>query len=209
MIFELNTYFLKPAATGNFESRFEKLLPDFSGHLNLLASWHTEIGPLNRVIQVCSYKDLKHRTEDKKALAKNALWRDLVGSQGPVLKKGSEVVLPAPFMKPLSGRDFGKGNIYEIRIYTIQPGTMAEVLQAWTTAMPWREKFSPMAAWWYSESPRGDKFIQVWPYKDLSERDRVHLELARNPLGPPHPYRNSLLTQDIWILAPSSFSPVK
>jgi len=30
---------------------------------------------------------------------------------------------PASFMRPLGSRDYGTGNVYEMRIYTYAPGT--------------------------------------------------------------------------------------
>jgi hypothetical protein len=55
-------------------------------------------------------------------------------------------VNPAPFMRPLGSRDFGTGNVYEMRIYTFAPGDIAKI-EGWAKAIEAREKFSPLACW--------------------------------------------------------------
>ena len=57
----------------------------------------------------------------------------------------AEVWQPAPFMRPMGG-DQELGNIYEMRTYTYQPGSMPELLRRWAESLPYREEFSPLAA---------------------------------------------------------------
>ena len=42
---------------------------------------------------------------------------------------------PAPFMQPLGSRDYGTGNVYEMRTYTYAPGDIPKVLEAWAKAI--------------------------------------------------------------------------
>lgn len=57
-----------------------------------------------------------------------------------------------------------------MRMYTYQPGALAEVIKSWTDAMPHREKYSPLAAAMYSELGGLNTWVHIWPYKDLNER---------------------------------------
>src|SRR5262249_28736951 len=68
-----------------------------------------------------------------------------------IVAQEAEIMNPAPFMHPLGSRDYGSGNLYEMRIYTYAPGDIPKVLEAWTKAIEAREKFSPLAACWTSE----------------------------------------------------------
>jgi hypothetical protein len=61
MIYEIRTYTLKPGQTPEFEKRFEASLSVRLKYSELAAFWHTEIGPLNQVIHVWSYKNLAQR----------------------------------------------------------------------------------------------------------------------------------------------------
>ena len=45
----------------------------------------------------------------------------------------------APFMHPLGSRDYGTGNVYEMRTYTM-PRDIPKVLDGWSKAIDAREK---------------------------------------------------------------------
>jgi hypothetical protein len=55
----------------------------------------------------------------------------------------SEIMNPAPFMRALGSREYGTGNVYEMRTYTYAPGDIPKVLEGWARAIEAREKFSP------------------------------------------------------------------
>jgi len=82
-----------------------------------------------------------------------------------VVAQESEIMIPAPFMHPLGSRDYGTGNVYEMRIYTFAPGDIPKVLDGWSKAIEAREKFSPLAACWTSELGGLNKFVHTWVYK--------------------------------------------
>jgi hypothetical protein len=116
---------------------------------------------------------------------------------------------PAPFMHPLGSRDYGTGNVYEMRIYTYAPGDIAKVLEGWSQAIEAREKFSPLAACWTSELGGLNKFVHVWVYKDLNERTRVR-EASRQPGGAWPPQTGVRpIRQENKLLMPAAFSPVR
>jgi hypothetical protein len=121
----------------------------------------------------------------------------------------AEIMTPAPFMHPLGSRDYGSGNVYEMRIYTYAPGDIAKVLEAWATAIPDREKFSPLAACWSSELGGLNKFVHTWVYKDLHERTRIR-EQARTGGGAWPPQAGVRpIRQENKLLIPAAFSPVR
>ena len=85
-------------------------------------------------------------------------------------------------MRALGSRDYGTGNVYEMRTYTYAPGDISKVLEGWAKAIDAREKFSPLAACWTSELGGLNKFVHTWVYRDLNERARVREE-SRRPGG--------------------------
>jgi hypothetical protein len=208
MIYEVRTYTLKPGSTAEFESRFEKRHPYREKHSKLGAFWHSDIGPLNQVIHVWEYNDLNHRATAREAANKDRDLQRIPGGREFVVEQQSEIVTPAPFMRPLGSRSYGTGNIYEMRTYTYEPGGIPEVLKAWAPAIPHREEYSPLAACWYTEFGGLNRFTHVWVYKDLNERARVRAESRGGPYWPPkttvRPVR-----QENKILLPASFSAVK
>jgi hypothetical protein len=119
MIYEVRTYTLRPGgAVAEFEERFAKRLPLREKHSKLGAFWHTEFGPLNQVIHVYPYDDLHQRTAVRAALAQDTARQQLPGGGDLMVAQESEIMHPAPFMHPLGSRDYGTGNVYEMRTYT-------------------------------------------------------------------------------------------
>ena len=204
MIYEVRTYTLKPGGVPQFEKNFGEALPHREKYSKLGAFWHTDIGPLNQVIHVWPYENLAERDQIRADAAKDPNWPPK--SDGLILNMESEIFTPAEFMRPMGG-DQALGNIYEMRIYTYQPGTMGEVLKRWTAAIPHREEYSPLAAGMSSELGGLNKWMHVWPYKDLEDRNRVRAEASSNPNWPP-PTREFLVRQENKICIPASFSPM-
>jgi hypothetical protein len=208
MIYEVRTYTLKPGSVPEFESRFEQRHPYREKYSKLGAFWHTEMGPLNQVIHVWEYEDLNQREEAREAASQDRDLQRLPGGREFVVEQQSEAVIPAPFMHPLGSRDYGTGNIYEMRTYTYEPGGIPEVLKAWEEAIPHREEYSPLAACWYNEFGGLNRFTHVWVYPDLNERARIRAESRQGSHWPP---RSSVrpVRQENKILMSAAFSPVK
>jgi hypothetical protein len=209
MIYEVRTYTLRPGTLAEFEERFAKRLPLREKHSKLGAFWHTEVGPLNQVIHVYPYDDLGQRTAVRTAMANDAALQQLPGGRDLIAAQESEVMVPAPFMRPLGSRDYGSGNIYEMRTYTYAPGDIPKVLEGWSGAIEARERFSPLAACWTSEFGGLNKFIHTWVYKDLNDRARVREE-SRKPGGQWPPQTGVRpIRQENKLLIPAAFSPVR
>jgi hypothetical protein len=208
MIYEVRTYTLKTGAVAEFEDRFAKRKELREKHSKLGAFWHTEFGPLNQVVHAWPYENLQQRTAVREAMASDAALNALPGGRDLIVAQEADIVIPAPFMQPLGSRDFGSGNIYEMRIYTYLPGELPQVLAAWGKAVPGREKLSPLAACWTSELGGLNKFVHVWVYKDMGERNRVREESRKGGQWPPQsgvrPQR-----QENKLLVPAAFSPLK
>lgn len=204
MIYELRTYTLKPGMAAEFERRWAPMVEARQRLSPLGALWRTEIGPLNEVIHVWPYESVDERSRIRALAVEQGIWppdtRDLI------VRQRSEILLPAPFMRPLEPRVMG--NVYEMRIYTYQTGTIPEVLRRWGEALPYREQFSPLAACWYSEIGELNRFIHVWPYAGLAERDRIRAEATKEGHWPPST-REFLVAQENKILVPAPFSPLR
>ena len=208
MIYEVRTYSLRPGTVGEFESRFAQRHPFREKYSKLGAFWHPEIGPLNQVIPVWPYDDLQHRAAVRAATAQDPDLQRLPGGRDFIVAQESEIMTPAPFMHPLGSRDYGTGNVYEMRIYTFGPGDIAKVVDAWGKAIDEREKFSPLAACWTSEVGGLNKFVHTWVYKDLNQRAQVREQARKAGVWPPQTGVRPI-RQENKILIPAAFSPVQ
>ena len=204
MIYEFRTYDLKPHALGEYEARFAEALPHREKYSKMWAFWHTEVGMLNQVIHVWTYDDLGQRTQIRAEAAKDPNWPPQTGDV--VLNMESEILIPAPFMRPETDQQLG--NIYELRTYTYKPATIPEVVKRWTESIPHREKYSPMAGCWYSELGGLNKWFHLWAYKDMTDRDRVRAEAVKDPHWPPDT-EGMILKMENKIMVPASFSRMK
>jgi hypothetical protein len=209
MLYEVRTYTLRPGTVAEFEERYAKRLPLREKHSKLGAFWHTEFGPLNQVIHVYPYEDLRQRTSVRAAMAQDTALAQLPGGGDLIAAMESEIMNPAPFMRPLGSRDYGTGNVYEMRTYTYAPGDIPKVLEAWAKAVPAREELSPLAACWTSELGGLNKFVHTWVYKDLGERARIREE-SRKPGGAWPPQSGVRpVRQENKLLIATAFSPVR
>jgi hypothetical protein len=204
MLYEVRTYTLKPGSVAEAEKRFGEAISAREKHSKLGAFWHTEVGPLNQIIHVWGYESLQHRTEVRASAAQETGWPPKI--QEFIETMESEIFIPAPFMRPLGNQMLG--NVYEMRTYIYQPGSMSEVLKRWADAIVDREKLSPLAACWHSEIGGLNKFVHTWAYQDLEARSRVRAESQKLSNWPPKT-REFLVSQSNKLLIPASFSPMK
>ena len=93
-----------------------------------------------------------------------------------------------------------------MRTYTYEPGAMSELLKRWADALPDREKFSPLAAGMYTEMGSLNRWMHIWPYKDMNHRSEIRTEASKLPNWPSGaPGR---ISQENKIMIPASFSPM-
>ncbi|MFQ5880649.1 MAG: NIPSNAP family protein [Dehalococcoidia bacterium] len=71
--------------------------------------------------------------------------------------------------------------IYEVRTYTVKPGTVEAFESRFAEALPTREKYSKLAAFWHTEIGPLNQVIHVWPYQDLDERNKMREAAAQDP----------------------------
>ena len=101
MIIEMRTYTVQPGSVATVEERFGQALPVRAKLSPLAAFWHTEVGPLNRVIHVWAYDSFEERTRIRAEAQKLQGWPPNVREF--VTEQQSEIFLPAPF-SPKSSR---------------------------------------------------------------------------------------------------------
>ena len=203
VIYEMRTYDLKPGMVPEFAARYAAALPQRTKISPLGAFWSTEVGPLNQVIAVWPYADMVEREHARAEAATAGLWPPKVAEL--ILREETWILNPAPFMRPLQPAQLG--NVYEMRLYTVQLGQMAEVVRRWGESIAERQTLSPLAAGWYTDLGPLSIWIHVWPYKDLGERARVRASAQQLKNWPP-PARELYTSQENKILVPADFSPL-
>ena len=75
--------------------------------------------------------------------------------------------------------------LYEVRSYILKAGATPHFEEEFEKALPEREKFSKLGAFWHTEIGPLNQVIHVWPYKYIEERSRIRAEAVAAGVWPP------------------------
>jgi hypothetical protein len=204
MIIEMRTYRLKPGSTPEVEKRFGEALRDRVKVSPLGAFFHTEVGPLNRIIHCWPYENLGERTRLRGEAMKLPGWPPKV--QEFLEEMESKIIIPAPFSPKLEERRLG--NLYEIRTYTMLPGAAPTVIEKWAERIEGRTKLSPLVFCGHTELGGLNQWIHVWAYKDAAERFAIRDQARATGAWPPAT-RGQFVKQENMFVVPAEFSPLR
>jgi len=72
--------------------------------------------------------------------------------------------------------------IYELRTYTVRPGTLGDIIKAASTVSRdiRKDDFGKLEGYWSTEIGPLNQVMHMWSYSDLNERTRMRAELAKN-----------------------------
>jgi len=205
MIYEIRTYQLTAGSVAEFEKRFGEAYQYRKKYSELIGFLHTEIGPLNEVVHIWPYRDLAERTRIRAEAAKDANWPPQIREFIRTMR--SEIVVPFSFVPEV--RPGKVGPIFELRYYTLKPGTLPDVAKGWESKLPERMKLSPMVLAGGVEFGHANGFVHIWAYSSLDQRTKVREEARQKGVWPPPGGPDRLITQENKILLPASFSPLQ
>ena len=212
MIYEIRTYDIKPSSLAEVEKRFGEAYEKRKTYSPLAAFFHTEIGPLNQIIHIWPYKDLEERARVRAAAVKDAAWPPKISEF--IVAMRSDIMNTfafSPEMKP------GKmGPYFEMRTYTYPAGSLPALTDNWERALPGRLKFGPLCGLMYSELGALNKFLHIWPYTSLNQRNDIRDKARDSGVWPPSALAKkegragvSYVAQENKIVMSSAFSPIQ
>jgi hypothetical protein len=212
MIYELRTYTLKPGTQAGVIKAASTVSRDIRGdnYGKLEGYWSTEIGPLNQVMHMWSYSDFNERTRLRGELAKNPRW---TSEYTPLIHSSlvrQDIRLLNAVRPPVAPE--APGNIYELRNYRAKTGgAVRQWLEAFTGALPAREKHSKIAGLWQTEAGQPNEVCHLWAYPSLNARAEIRANVQKDPVwqeflkvGPP-----LLEEMHSTIMLPAPHSPMK
>ena len=73
--------------------------------------------------------------------------------------------------------------LYELRTYTVKPGTLGDMVKAASTvSLDIRgNNYGKLEGYWSTEIGPLNQVMHLWSYSDFAERARLRAELAKNP----------------------------
>jgi len=212
MLYEMRTYTLKPGTLGDMVKAASTVSRDVRGdnYGKLEGYWSTEIGPLNQVMHLWSYKDYDERTRLRAELSKNARWgSEYLPLIRPLLMR-QDIRLMNALIAPVAPAT--TGNIYELRSYRAKPGgAVRGWLDIFTGALKHREKYSKIVGLWQTEFGQPNEVSHMWAYPDLNARAKARGDAAKDPgwaefLGKSGSFLDEMHST---IMLPAPHSPLK
>ena len=94
--------------------------------------------------------------------------------------------------------------LYEIRTYDLVMGGVAEFEENTRRALPHREKYSKLTAFFHTEIGNLHQMVHIWAYDDLNQRIRVREVASKDPHWPP-PNNHLIERQYTEIMLPAPF----
>jgi hypothetical protein len=182
MLYELRTYTVKPGTLGDIVKAASTVSRDVRGdnYGKLEGYWFTEIGPLNQVMHMWSYESFDERTRLRGELAKNPRWNnEYIPLIRPIVVRQDIRLLNAirPPVAPATS-----GNIYELRNYRARAvGPVRQWIEAFTAALPAREKYSKIVGLWQTEAGQPNEVCHIWAYPDLNARAKARGDAMKDP----------------------------
>jgi len=212
MIYELKTYDLQPHSVPEVERRFAEAYQRRRDISPMAAEFHTEIGPLNQIVQIWPYRDIDERDRLTTALAGVEGWPAEIGEF--LVCETRDTFTPFSFSPVIRPRTMGP--YFELRIYTFADGDLPHVARAWEAALPERVKRSPLVAICFSEERGLNRLLQIWSYQTLDQRAEVRRDVRETGAWPPHVLAKklglpayTLLQMENRIMVPSPGSPLQ
>jgi hypothetical protein len=93
--------------------------------------------------------------------------------------------------------------IYEIRTYTVKPGSVAEYEKRFADGLRVRSRYSPLYGLWHTEIGPLNQIVHIWAYDSLQQRAETRAAASSDPSGAWPPKSNDLLvSQETDILVP-------
>jgi NIPSNAP len=205
MIYEFRTYSLRVRALPETLKVFGEALPDREQYSRLAAFWYTEIGPLNQIIQVWGYDSLDERSRIRAEALKGGNWPPKLGKMISTMK--SEIMIPAP-CSPQVLSPANIGPYFEMRRYTLKPGSGSEQTRRWAEHLPARQKHSPLVGVFMSEIGDLNLWVSIWAYTSLDQRMAIRQQLRDEGTWPP-PGDTLVSHQESKLMLAAPFSPIK
>src|SRR5438067_6942717 len=204
VLYDVTILSIRPASTPKSLSLLTDWITANKGRGEFLACWYTEIGALNRVLLIRGYADEASLGADRTALVAR---EDCYGIGDLLTGVESDTYVPFPFIDPIQPGAYGP--VYEVRTYLLKPGGLAGTIEAWRKSVPERMKLSRVTTAMYLVTGATPRFVHIWPYASLEERQRIRKEAVEKKIWPPPGGPDRLATQQTDIYLPAPFSPLK
>ncbi|XP_012257624.1 protein NipSnap isoform X2 [Athalia rosae] len=186
IIYALNTHNIRPDSMDKYLVNYEEyvnLIHSKKSDLqcDLIGSWIVEVGDMDQALHLWRYTGGYERVDRTLlTLSQDQAYQRLVKEQGNYVRsRHLQYLLAFSYWPQLVMRD--TPNIYEIRSYSLKPGTMIEWGNNWARAINYRRNNDEAFAGFFSQIGRLYNVHHIWSYKDLQTRKETRESAWRSP----------------------------
>jgi len=191
---------VRPATHPKALSVLERVLTDDPA---LLACWYSELGALNQILIIRSIDDPIATLESRMAALKS---KSPFGVGEFMTGMTMDTFVAFDFLPPIQRG--AHGPCYEVRSYVLKTGGLTPTIELWRKAVPDRSRISPLLTAMTSVSGPVTRFVHIWPYKSVEERNRLRAKAIAEGVWPPPGGPDHLASQQADIFLPAHFSPI-
>ncbi|XP_046418430.1 protein NipSnap [Neodiprion pinetum] len=216
IIYGLSTHNIRPNSMDKYLVNYQEyvnLIHSKKSDLqcDLIGSWVVEVGDMDQALHLWRYTGGYERVDRTlSTLSQNEAYHKLIQEQGSYLRsRHLQYLLAFSFWPQLVMRE--GPNIYEIRSYSLKPGTMIEWGNNWARAINYRRNNDEAFAGFFSQIGRLYNVHHIWAYKDFQTRKETRESAWRSPGWDNCVAYTVPLIREMHsrILRPVSFSPTK
>ena len=204
MTYDVTIITVKPATQDAALAKLKDTIPAASAGGQFLACWFSEIGALNQIFVLRRFDDLAKMLASRSAVLESG---NPFGIGDLIVRITMDTYVPFPVRETIETGNFGP--IYEVRTYEFKPDGLAPTIEIWNNAVAARAAVSPVLAAMYSVTGAAPRFLHIWPYRSLDERQKLRAHAIASGVWPPPGGPDKFTTQNTDIYLPASFSPLR
>ncbi|GLB35814.1 putative NIPSNAP [Lyophyllum shimeji] len=208
------THHVKPNKTEEYKKAAEAyylgIKNDPNLHVKLTGSWETIVGEQDTFVHILEYENYGGLDKTMERLKSSPDHIRTYQAMLPFLNSKS-TQLNQEFAFFPSAPPRAQGGIFELRTYTLQPGTLLEWETAWRRGIEARRKYTSPVGAWFSQVGRLHQVHHLWQYPTLEARKELREQAWKIDGWAETVSKTAQLAKsmDSFILRPLSFSPLK
>jgi hypothetical protein len=204
MQYDVTTITVRPGTAPKAIAKLEAPLTAGHAGRNLLACWYSEIGALNQILIIRNSPNLAEAVAEREAVLKSG---NPFGIGEFIAGMTMDTFTPFDFLKPMQPGTHGP--FFEVRTYILKPEGLMPTIALWQKALPARAAISPLLTAMSSVSGPVTRFMHIWPYASLDDRQRLRGKSVADGVWPPPGGPDQLAVMQTDIYLPAVFSPMR
>lgn len=208
------THRVKPDKTQEYKRAAERYYLGIKDDLKLnvkhTGSWETLVGEQDTFVHILEYENYHGLDESMKMLKTMPEHICAYQAMLPFLTSRS-MQLNQEFAFFPSAPPHAQGGIFELRTYSLQPGTLLEWESTWRRGIEARRQLTAPVGAWFSQIGRLHQVHHLWQYPSLDSRKELREKAWQLDGWAETVSKTAQLakTMDSFILLPLPFSPLK